>query len=249
MNRDVKNHCRHCHKCQIAKVTNKKKYGLLPKKVGEVVGQYGYDITSTAADASHQNGIVERPHRTLKERIIRCMLYAAHLGTEFWVDTLLHATWLYNRTYHKAIKMTPFQAYTNRIPTLESLITFGAKITAKKTGKRPTVLNPWTYDGIFLGYQDTMHNIRYWDNHTGTIKTETHDSKDKIQYGDHPSNQSPASKHLMEVFTGSSDHTTNSEPSPVELKLKDSKNITPEDIVKDALEFHHRRLLKQQQQL
>lgn len=28
---------------------------------------HGYDITSTAPDASHQNGIVERPHQTLKE--------------------------------------------------------------------------------------------------------------------------------------------------------------------------------------
>jgi len=37
MNRDVKNHCKHAHECQIAKVTNKKKYGLLPEKIGEVV--------------------------------------------------------------------------------------------------------------------------------------------------------------------------------------------------------------------
>ena len=103
------------------------------KEFRTTVEKYGYDITSTAPDGSHQNGIAERPHRTLKERI-PCMLYAARLGTEFWVDTLLHATWLYNRTYHRAVKMTPFQAYTNRVPTLDSLITFGAKITAKKSG-------------------------------------------------------------------------------------------------------------------
>ena len=66
-----------------------------------------------------------------------------------------------------------------------------------------------------------MHNIRYWDIRTGTIKTATHDSKDEIQYGDHPSNRSPASKHLMEVFTGSFDYTTKRQPSPVEIKLKD----------------------------
>ena len=148
------------------------------------------------------------------------MLYAALLGTEFWVDALLHATWLYNRTHHKAVKMTTFQAYTNRIPILNSLITFGAEITAKKPGNQPTTLKPWTYDGIFLGYQNTMYNVRYWDIHTGTIKTATHDSKNEIQYVDYPSNRSPASKHLMEVFTGSSDHTTKSKPSPVEIKLR-----------------------------
>ena len=81
-----------------------------------------------------------------------------------------------------------------------------------------------------------MHNIRYWDIHTGTVKTATHDSKDEIHYGDHPYNRSPASKHLMEVFTGSSNHTTNTEPTPVELKLKDNKAISPADIVQNALD-------------
>ena len=71
----------------------------------------GYGVFQSAADASFQNGIVERPHRALKERM-RCMLYASRLGTEFWADALLHCTWLYNQTYHSAIKMTPYQAYT-----------------------------------------------------------------------------------------------------------------------------------------
>ena len=31
--------------------------------------RHGYDVTTTAPDASHQNGIVERPHCTLKDRI------------------------------------------------------------------------------------------------------------------------------------------------------------------------------------
>ena len=147
----------------------------------------GYDVTSTATDASFQNGMVERPHQTLKERM-RCMLYAARLRTEFWSDAIIHATWLYNRTYHSAIGMTPFEAYTGRLPSLDSLITFGTKITAKRPGDGPNTLNPWTYDGIFLGYQNTKNNIRYWDVHTGTTKTATHDSKDELQYGDSPEN-------------------------------------------------------------
>ena len=126
------------------------------------VDHHGYDVTTTAADAPHQNGIVEQPHRTLKERI-RCMLYAARLGVEYWADALQQATWLYNRTYHSAIDMTPLQAYSGQVPSIDSRITFGTKITAKKSGQRPNILNPWTYDGIFLGYQNTMHNIRYWD--------------------------------------------------------------------------------------
>jgi hypothetical protein len=153
----------------------------------KVCNSHGYEVNTTAADSSSQNGIVERPHRTLKERM-RCMMYSARLGTEFWADALLHATWLYNRTYHSKIKMTPLQAFSGQVPSLDSLITFGAKITAKKPGNRPTTLNPWSYDGIFLGYQNTMHNIKYWDINTGAIKTAKHDSKDEIQFGDDPSN-------------------------------------------------------------
>ena len=59
--------------------------------------------------------------------------------------------------------MTPIQAYSGHIIALESLIIFEAKITAKMPGTRGTSLNPWVYGGIFLGYQNTMHNIRYWD--------------------------------------------------------------------------------------
>ena len=63
------------------------------------------------------------------------MLYAARLGVEFWADALIHATWLYNQTYHSAVQMTPFEAYTGRVPVLDNLITFGSKITANEPGE------------------------------------------------------------------------------------------------------------------
>ena len=46
------------------------------------------------------------------------------------------------------------------------------------------------YNGIFLGYQNTMHNIRYWEVITGIIKTVKHNSKDKIQYVEDIENRS-----------------------------------------------------------
>jgi hypothetical protein len=83
----------------------------------------GYEVNSAATDSLSQNGIIEQPHLTLNEKM-RCMMYSARLGTEFWVDALLHATWLYNRAYHSKIKMTPLQALPGQIPALDSLITF-----------------------------------------------------------------------------------------------------------------------------
>jgi hypothetical protein len=133
--------------------------------------------------------------------------------------------------------MTPLQAFSGQVPSLDSLITFGAKITAKKPGNRPITLNPWSYNGIFLGYQNTMHSIKYWDINTGAIKTAKHDSKDEIQFGDNPLNRSPASKHLMEVFTGSVDHTTATAPEHVEIELKDKMSTSAIDIRKKLIRF------------
>ena len=68
---------------------------------------------------------------------------------------------------------------------------------------------------------------------SGTIKMAKHDSKDEIQYGDDIESGSPASAHLMEVFTGSSDHTTNTEPEKLELDLKDKASSSAEDVLKE----------------
>jgi hypothetical protein len=67
-----------------------------------VIAKHGYVLESTGPDASSQNGRGERPHRTLAN-MVRCMLYGANLGVEFWADALVYAAYLYNRTYHEAI--------------------------------------------------------------------------------------------------------------------------------------------------
>ena len=69
------------------------------------------------------------------------------------------------------------------------------------TRSRQTSADPNAYDGIFLGYEGTSRNIKYYDIHTKTIKTAHHDSKDEAQYSDPPSERSPASSHLIEIFT------------------------------------------------
>ena len=129
-------------------------------------------------------------------------------------------------------KDIPFEAYTGScVPALDSLITFGTKISSKTLSDWPITFHPWTYDGIFLGYQNSMHNIWYWDVYTNTTKTATHDSKDKLQYGDNPDNSSPASEHLMKVFIGDPTKTMDFSPEPIELKLKDVQPQTPNELL------------------
>ena len=81
-----------------------------------------------------------------------------------------------------------------------------------------------------------MHNIRYWDINSGVVKKVKHNLKDELQYGDNIENRSPASTHLLEVFTGSFNHTTNMEPESIDLKLKDETSPTAKEVLSEILE-------------
>ena len=71
------------------------------------------------------------------------------------------------------------------------------------------------------------------------MKIAKHDSKDEIQFGDNIENRSPASTHLMELFTGSSDHTTNTQPEKLDLRLTDQSSPSLNDILNDLLQHGH----------
>jgi transposase InsO family protein len=177
---------------------------FVTEELREVADRHGYIMETTSPDKSSQNGLAERPHRTLKERV-RCLLHTAGLGVEFWPGSLIHATWLYNRTYHSAIDVTPHQAFTRRRPTLDkNLLAFGCTVTPKMARDRTSALDPNSHHGILLGYLPN-NDIRYWDIHTQSEKTAGHEEYDELQCGDDPAQRSPASKHLLQVMTGA-DH-------------------------------------------
>jgi hypothetical protein len=173
----------------------------------QTTGQHGYILETTAPDTSNQNGLVEQPHQTIKEKV-RCLLYTAGLSIQFWSSALLlHAVcWLYNQTFHSSLDMSPYQAYTGRRPTVGGLLTFGTRVTPPKSCSRTTALDPNAHDGIFLGYHATMDNIINWDVHTQPVKTAKHKTFGEVQYGPNPANQSPAAQHLIKIATGAPHH-------------------------------------------
>jgi hypothetical protein len=97
---------------------------FVTEELREVADSHGCIVETTSPDKLSQNGLAKRSHRTLQERV-RCLLCTAGLGVEVWPDSLIHATWLCNRTYHSAIDMTPHQTFTRRKPKLDNLLAFG----------------------------------------------------------------------------------------------------------------------------
>jgi hypothetical protein len=150
-----------------------------------LISKQGYLLETTGPDASSQNGRGERPHCTLAN-MVRCMLYSASLGAEFWADALTQAVYLYNRTYHNSIGKTPEEAWTKHTPDLSHIRTFGSLVTVRKSGRRPTKADPHCYHGIFLRFTSTTKNIVHYDINSKRTKIATHKAINEFHYGSAP---------------------------------------------------------------
>jgi dUTP pyrophosphatase len=125
------------------------------------------------------------------------MLNAAQLGPEYWSWALLHAVYLKTHMPHRAIGITPYQAYTGKKPNLKHLRIFGSPVISRLPGRRPAKLDSHTSGGIFLGFTATSHNIYYRDSETKRIKIATHITFDEAGYSVPTHAQTPFQRALQ----------------------------------------------------
>jgi hypothetical protein len=163
-----------------------------------IVAKNGYVVKPTGPDASSQNGRGERPHRTLAN-MVRCMLYGADLGAEFWADAIVYASYLYNRTYHESVGTTPEESWTGSRPEMNHIRTFGSSVTVKKPGGRQTKGDPHCYHGIFLRYTATTKNLVYYDINTKRTKTAAHKTMDEFHYGNPIGQRPKMAQHMIDI--------------------------------------------------
>jgi hypothetical protein len=87
-----------------------------------------YQLRTTGAHSSAQNGLAEKPNQDLA-RMMRAMLYGAGLGSEFWTYAIRHAVYLKNRLPHVSLNMTtPYEALNKTKPDLSRLRVFGSRV-------------------------------------------------------------------------------------------------------------------------
>ena len=153
------------------------------KAFQDIVAEFGYSIETTGADNSSQNGLVERPHRTLAN-MVRASLSDAGLPDKFWSDALVHAVFIKNRLPHAAFHhlSTPYTELTGARPNLNQLRVFGSPIITRKPGRRRVKMDRHCYHGIFLRYAKTMRNVVYYDTTSKKIKTTTYAIFDEAHY-------------------------------------------------------------------
>jgi hypothetical protein len=148
----------------------------------DVAHAAGYIIEPTGSDSAWQNGKVERINGTFGV-MVRCLLYSAGLSAKFWSAALIHAVYLKNRLYYKAIGKTPYEGWTGIKPELDHLRTFGALVMARKPGKRPAKADRHTAHGVLLGFRSSTKHVRYFDLTTNREKLSSHHVIDEAHHG------------------------------------------------------------------
>lgn len=97
-------------------------------KIQETIAEAGYSLEITGSDNSSQNGIVERPHRTLAN-MMRSALTDSGMSQKYWSDALVHSVFIKNRLPHAAHKYqsTPYTEVTGTRPNMDSYCAFLAR--------------------------------------------------------------------------------------------------------------------------
>jgi hypothetical protein len=143
-------------------------------EVRRLFQRFGYDVRPTGADASNQNGPVERGHLTVANAI-RAMLLGANLDARFWPYAFHHWLRIDNSMPSRDQTKSPLEIATQQKDDFSAFRTFGCRVWVRPSGRRGAKLIPNSRKGIFLGFlPNTTKNIVWYDPETQRVKTAKH---------------------------------------------------------------------------
>ena len=148
------------------------------------LAEQGITVQETSAHTSEQNGVVERKHRVVAERMRAMMLAwgpSHHVPPALWAEAAHASVYLLNRCITTALpNMTPYEAWHGVKPSYSHLRTFACVAYAHN---HPAVQNkagglgklgPQSTRCAFVGYSDTAKAYRLWDFETKKTITSVH---------------------------------------------------------------------------
>ncbi|KAJ5283470.1 hypothetical protein N7505_001450 [Penicillium chrysogenum] len=129
----------------------------IPEQVGEdmkfILFSRAIQPEVTGVDQHQQNGVAERAHKTIYDRVGPTLAHA-RLSPKFWPEIARTAAFLSNRSPSSKLNMTPYQAWYGDKPDLSRLRVIGSKgeyLIPPKQRKKLT--EPRTRPCILLGYE------------------------------------------------------------------------------------------------
>ncbi|KAL5766903.1 hypothetical protein ACOSP7_017520 [Xanthoceras sorbifolium] len=113
----------------------------------------------TVRGTPQQNGVAERMHRTLLEKV-RCMLSNSGLSKDFWAEAASTACHLVNRSPSTAIDIkTPEELWSGKPAEYSDLKVFGCPAYAHVNDGK---LEPRSKRCIFIGYPSGVKGYKLW---------------------------------------------------------------------------------------
>ena len=119
--------------------------------------------TIVAGD-SQQHGLTERLNRTILEAA-DAVRYGANMPANTWPMAVLFVAYILVRRPHSALsgQITPFQAWTGRVPNLSHLRVFGCDAYYRVPDSNRIKLQPRARRAVMIGYSGTQKAYRLWD--------------------------------------------------------------------------------------
>ena len=129
------------------------------KGMDEYLEKCGMQQETTAAYNPEQNGKAERDNRTIVESA-RTMIIAKNLPLTLWAEAINCAVYVLNRTVWTIGAVTPYEAWTGKIPNLKHLRIFGSDADVRIPKKFTRKFDPRASKKIFVGYTEESTNYR-----------------------------------------------------------------------------------------
>ncbi|GAX10430.1 hypothetical protein FisN_21Lu161 [Fistulifera solaris] len=167
-----------------------------------VFAKHGYTVCPTGADASNQNGPVERAHLTIANAI-RAMLIGANLSVKFWPYAFHHWLRITNSLPSRDQHQSPLALATGTQDDFSDFRTFGCRVWVRSPGRRQAKFKSASRKGIFLGFlPNTTRNILWYDVASDRVKIAKHVRFDEGM-NDLPTDQIPPNViHLQRTQNG-----------------------------------------------
>ncbi|KAF8731517.1 hypothetical protein AX14_004766 [Amanita brunnescens Koide BX004] len=100
------------------------------------------------------------------------MLTACHLPSSLWLAGIQHAAYLQNHSYTCAIPdCTPYKCWFKEWPDVTHLREFRTPVYVLREGENQSKVQPKALKHTFIGFDDPISSIRYYDACSHQIKT------------------------------------------------------------------------------
>jgi transposase InsO family protein len=129
----------------------------------EWYAEHGIEVQTTAPHTSQTNGVAERMHRTIMDKV-RTVLSSASMPAAFWPEAVKYVAHTINRLPSRSLgNTTPFELWTGQKPDISHLRPFGCVAFRHIPAQDRHKLSDRSRECAMIGYTGNKQAYILWD--------------------------------------------------------------------------------------